>query len=131
MKWTITFPDASAADVVTVLEGELTVYWILTWLEELVRCPEWRPGMRVLLDARGVTPGTLSGLGVWTIARAALGDKRLRNVVMAVVVTDRVVYGLLRIWQVASGGLGWRTEIFDDPGFASTWLAGTPSSQPA
>ena len=123
MEFEIAFVDGEVTNVHVTVSGELTVEGNQAWLEQLVTDPRWRPGMRVLLDGTALRPGDFVGRHLQAVAEPIVGHGADWGPgFCAAVVDDPTVFGLIRMWQVATREMEWQTEVFHSRAAARAWL---------
>ncbi len=124
MQHEIRFVEGEVADALVTISGPMSVSGNRAWLSDLVGDPRWRPGMKTLVDARSLLPGDFGGTDVQQVAEPTIMQADSWGAgCSAVVVEDPAIYGMLRIWQVATRSMEWRTEVFYTHDEATAWLA--------
>jgi hypothetical protein len=124
MRFEIEFVEGEVHDAFVTIDGEMTVEGNQTWLGELVGDPRWRPGMKTLVDGTALSCGEFAGTDVWAVAQTTVVDDATWGPGFSAVVVDKpAIYGLLRIWQVATTDMAWRTGVFYSREEALTWLS--------
>ncbi|MDQ1423155.1 MAG: hypothetical protein QOD72_653 [Acidimicrobiaceae bacterium] len=124
MFYEIEFVDGQVPDALVTISGAMTVEGNRAWLGELVGDPRWRPGMKTLVDGTALIAGEFASDDVWAVAATTVDDEvSWGEGFSAVVVDNPGIYGLLRIWQVATTDMEWRTGIFYSREDALAWLA--------
>jgi len=114
--------------------GSLTVQQIAAKGMELFTSAEWRPGMRLLLDYRGVTAITDPRL-LESVRSLAAQDfrlkERLAGMRCAIVIHYDAVYGVARMWQAVSREAPWEARLFRSYDEAVAWLEIEPADLPS
>jgi hypothetical protein len=124
MEYEIEFVDGQVPDALVTVRGEMTVEGNQAWLAELVGDPRWRPGMKTLVDGTGLEPATFAATDVRAVAATTVcQDESWGAGCSAVVVSNDVIYGLLRVWQAVTAEMEWQTDIFYTHEEALAWLA--------
>jgi hypothetical protein len=121
----IRFVKGQVHNALVTVSGDMTVRGYRAWSAELVASSRWRPGMKALVDGTKLSVGTsFTGDEVRAMSKtASIDDAALGPGFSALVVDSPVVFGLLRMWQAATHGMAWRTEVFYDRDDALAWLA--------
>jgi hypothetical protein len=109
-------------EVVTHGDGEVEVFQ--EFLSEVLRHPDWKPGIPILIDHSDLNVGPLTVDGMMKLAnmidaaRVELGSSR-----MAIFVPGDLGYGLGRMWQVyIEGKWDGASELFRSKEDALYWL---------
>ena len=124
MQWEIRFVEGEVPDALVKVSGPMTVEGNRAWLAELVGDPKWRPGMRTLVDGRGLLTADFAGEDVKAVADPTVAQADSWGAGRSAVVVDNpAVFGMLRMWQAATRRMEWRTEIFYSREDALAWLA--------
>ncbi len=130
MRYEIEFHEGQITDAQVTVSGEMTVEGNRTWLAALVSDPRWRPGMKILVDAHAVDPGTFAGDDVQAVADTTVSDDAIWGACrIAAIVDSPVVYGLVRMWQAFTADMELRTDVFYSRDEALAWLATSSSGR--
>ena len=121
----IEFVRGQVHDALVTVTGSMTVHGHRAWVAELVKDERWQPGMKALVDCTRFSLGSgFTSAEVRAMKRTtAADDADLGKGFSALVVDSPVVFGLLRMWQAATHGMSWRTEVFYNREDALAWLA--------
>jgi hypothetical protein len=123
MRYEIEFVEGQVPDALVSISGEMTIEGNRAWLAELVGDARWRPGMKTLVDGTGLEPGDFASGDVREVAETTVADDAAWGAgFSAVVVSNPAIYGLLRIWQMATSDMEWQTDIFYSRDEALAWL---------
>ena len=123
MEYTIEFVEGQVPDVLVSISGPMTIEGNRAWMGEVVHDDRWAPGMKTLVDATELLPAEFHGDDVHQVAMTTVVQADEWGAgASAVIVTSPAVYGLLRIWQVATSDMEWKTELFDNRYEALNWL---------
>lgn len=124
MRHSIEFVEGQVPNALVSVSGPMTVEGNRAWLAALIGDARWRPGMKTLVDGTGLVPAEFGGSDVRDVAESTLIEADAWGAgSSAVVVGNPAIYGLLRMWQVATSAMEWRTEIFYARDEALAWLA--------
>lgn len=119
----IEFVEGQVPNALVTVSGEMTVEGNKAWLAELVGDPRWRPGMKTLVDMTAVVPVSFVGADVRAVAETTVSqDESWGAGCSAVIVSNEVLYGLLRVWQAVTVDMEWKTDIFSTREEALAWL---------
>ena len=116
--------DTKAGVVVNTISGALTRSTIHA-LDDVLRHPDFRPGMGIVWDVRGGAVEDLSSDDVRYIAE--YGDSRIEERGRgraAIVVSEDLAYGLGRMLEGYAGERSMEREIFRDFDEAVRWASG-------
>ena len=119
----IVFVEGQIPDALVTVSGQMTVEGSEKWLAELVGDPRWRPGMKTLVDMTDLLPINFDGSGVRAVADTTVNQSESWGAgCSAVIVSNEVLYGLLRVWQAVTVDMEWKTDIFYTREEALAWL---------
>jgi hypothetical protein len=126
VEYSLDFESEPGMLIVTV-SGLASLEQLLAYQAEYLFDPRWSPGMNVLTDLRGLDASTLSSDQI----RAFAASNNLRADLFgsgrtAVVVSERVTFGLLRMFQFHTDAAGFDQRAFYSLEEARRWLAETP-----
>jgi len=100
MKHDIKFEHDGSLVTITA-SGEPTYAGFETYINELIDSPAWYPGTTVLCDFRELMIKNLSGNEIRSIVNVHKPYmNRIGNSKVAVVVSRRVDFGLVRMWEI-------------------------------
>ena len=104
------------------ISGEVSVSEIIEYLEKGLRHPDYEVGMKSLTDLRDYVP-TITSSEIREIAEYLLSDAEARKgMAAALVVSQKVSYGLMRMLQELSENPEFSISVFYDMDEAKKWL---------
>lgn len=111
--------------VCRTVRGEVDLAEFMAGLEEAINHPDCGPGMKSLTDLREYVPQVTSG-DIKHIAEYLLRDVGARRGMdAAVVVSQTVSYGMMRMLQTIADTPAFRISVFYDLDEAKEWLGVT------
>jgi hypothetical protein len=120
--------DNESGIVYTTVEGRVGIDEIIEKLKDFMNRPEFRPGLNGIADMRNSDLETHS-IDVQRIARLMIDFRdKIGPSKTAVVVSQKVTFGMTRMFQVFAEQSSIDTAIFQDMDEALQWLAGSKGS---
>jgi len=124
MEHTITF-DSSNRQFNIKTKGDGDVSGIIAFFKDIIAHPQWKPGLKILLDHRNLKTDSLKMDGIQSISQffkqsgPKFGDGK-----MALVMERDIDFGLARTWEILTADdVDIAIEVFRSMGEASKWLA--------
>ena len=123
MSWEIVF-EGDPEDVLVISRGFASREGLARQLDALLTHPEFRPGLRVILDYTDLSWAAMSSSDVRARAEAGVrAAKMFGQARIAVVHRGLVAVGILRMLETFAGGsLGFEVEVFTTFPEARAWL---------
>jgi len=107
---------------IRTVRGAITTEEVIRSVEQVLAHPDFRPGMKSLSDLRDVIPYT-STTDVKAIAKLILShSEQVSGVRAAVVVTQAISYGMMRMLQAYCDRSPAEIAVFYDLDEAMDWL---------
>jgi hypothetical protein len=122
MQWEIGFSEDGELFTVRAW-GPAELAGFKAYYEAAVADPRWKPGIACLLDFSALLLAALQTDGLRSLVdyhqstKATLGSARI-----ALVVSRAPDFGVARMWEMLSEGLGLTQHVFYDVGEARAWL---------
>jgi len=108
--------------LVRKIGGEVSVAEVMEDLQNALRHPDYKVGMKSLTDLRDYVP-TITSSEIREIADYLLADAEARKgMSAAIVVSQKVSYGLMRMLQELSENPEFSISVFYDIDEAKQWL---------
>jgi len=108
--------------LVRKIGGEVSVAEVMEDLQNALRHPDYKVGMKSLTDLRDYIP-TITSSEIREIADYLLADAEARKgMSAAIVVSQKVSYGLMRMLQELSENPEFSISVFYDIDEAKQWL---------
>lgn len=120
--------DPALRTVFSTLEGRLTDEDLLALVRRLQPDPDFHPHFSHVVDARGVTEMAATSQGLRSLALASPFADDARAAIVAVC---DLVFGMARMYQIASESRGRTVQVFRDLHEALAWLGVPKAAQPA
>ncbi len=124
MRYEIKFDNESFVTIRT--SGELSAEGHQLLLSDLIKHPDWKPGMKVLVDQRSASFAavTLNDIQKISLFVKALKDSLGSGGRCAILLSEKSEFTKVAMWKVITAPeVGFRIEFFDSIEDAKKWLS--------
>src|SRR5687767_3598615 len=124
MEYSIDFGTPPHGDVTIIASGPADPEALVACVNELVSDPRFRSGARVLIDDTNLDFSSLQSEDVRAVAQTVIRvDERLGNSRVAILVSNTLAFGLVRMFELLAGDAKVEVTAFYDRDDAQAWLA--------